>query len=150
MESPNPLSSSAKPAGRGKGGTVEIRYALLDSRRYPAMYLPYQLFLSSRRHRRRRRALPCISFAFPDDFVAKIMRLIRSRRAVRAECCGRARSTVPFPVATKLRHKARSAANARCISIAVHFLRVHDVTFSLIYSRPRFRPADISAGRHSF
>lgn len=40
---------------------MEIRYALLDSRRYPAMYLPYQLFLSS--HRRRRRALPCISFA---------------------------------------------------------------------------------------
>lgn len=124
MEPPYP-GLLAEAAGRGKGErgrTVEIRYALLDSRRYPAMYLPYQLFLSS--HRRRRRAFPCISFAFPDDFVAKIMRLIRSRRAVRAECCGRARSTVPFPVATKLWHEARSAANARCIFIAVHSLCV--------------------------
>lgn len=110
---------------RERGGAVEIRYALLDSRRYPAMYLPYQLFLSSHR----RRALPCISSTFPDDFVAEIMRLIRSRRAVRAECCGRARSTVPFPVATKVWHKARFAANARCIFIAVHFLNVRDISF---------------------
>lgn len=123
---PRTLSSSPNPLDEGKGGgTVEIRYALLDSRRYPAMYLPYQLFLSSHR----RRALPCISSTFPDDFVAEIMRLIRSRRAVRAECCGRARSTVPFPVATKVWHKARFAANARCIFIAVHFLSVRDVTF---------------------
>lgn len=69
---------------------VEIRYALLDSRRYPAMYLPYQ---------RRRRRVPslCISSAYPDDFVAEIMRLIRSRatRLVWAECRGRGpRSTV--------------------------------------------------------
>lgn len=124
MEPPNPLSSPNLP-DEGKGRTVEIRYALLDSRRYPAMYLPYQLFLSSHR----RRALPCISSTFPDDFVVEIMRLIRSRRAVRVECYGRARSTVPFPVATKVWHKARPAANARCIFIAVHFLSVRGITF---------------------
>jgi len=130
---------------RERRKAVEIRYALLDSRRYPAMYLSYQLFLSS--HRRRRRALPCISFAFPNDFVAKIMRLIRSRRAVRTECCGRARSTVPFPVATKLRYKARSAANARCIFIAVHFLNVRDVRFFFNLLPPRFRHIGRSSSR---
>lgn len=82
---------------------MEIRYALLDSRRYPAMYLPHRLFLSSppSRRRRRRRALPCISFAFPDDdFVAEIMRLIRRQRAVRTECYG---STVSVPFPYKIR-----------------------------------------------
>lgn len=40
-----PPSSLSPRCSRRTGGMVEIRYALLDSRRYPAMYLPYQLSL---------------------------------------------------------------------------------------------------------
>jgi len=68
---------------------MEVRYALLDSRRYPAMYLSYQLPLS----------LSLSLALFPSNYRAvaarvsslrvsvavEIMRLIRSRRAVRVE-----------------------------------------------------------------
>lgn len=77
-----PPSSLSPRCSRRTGGMVEIRYALLDSRRYPAMYLPYQLSLSPSL------SLPLIPLRFlvspaalPYDFVAEIMRLIRSRRA---------------------------------------------------------------------
>lgn len=70
-----PLSPPNPSDGEGTGGMLEIRYALLNSRRYPAMYLPYQ-----RCRRRRRRFLVYLSSAYPDNFVAEIMRLIRESR----------------------------------------------------------------------